>query len=182
MSASRPPRSDVERVEDRLHAAVGAPQRDQDADHRGEPERAAALLREPLHLPTDDVDGPVRQDSAQVGEVRVDRARVRDRAVDGDQRGDGREQGEDGVEGHARRHEQQAVLVELPVEAQRDVLPALGRDLGRGIGLMAAVRLALGELLGRRAFMGHGFIFCSRACAGLVWWTRHIFRPRAAPR
>ena len=52
---------DVERVEDRLHAGVGAPQRDGKAEHEAEAERAVALGSDPGDLLLDDVERAARQ-------------------------------------------------------------------------------------------------------------------------
>ena len=52
---------DVERVDDRLHARIGAPQREHQAEDEAEPQGAAALGGDADDLLTDDVERAARQ-------------------------------------------------------------------------------------------------------------------------
>src|SRR3954469_13993190 len=87
-----------------------------------------------------------------------DRARVRKQAVKRDKGRDGREEGEQGVEGDACSDKQDTVATEPLVDAPQNILPALGRDLARLLGQTSSVPL------------GCGLLFCSRStrrCAPL---------------
>ena len=54
-----------------------------------------------------------------------------EQAVDRHQSRKGGKEREQAIEGHARRHREDAILVDLLVDAPEDVLPALGGDLMR---------------------------------------------------
>jgi hypothetical protein len=62
------------------------------------------------------------------------------------------------VEGDAGRDREDAILAQLPVDAPEDVLPALGRDVARRLGVAAAIplgQLFIGRLrAGMRTFVG----------------------------
>src|SRR3954465_3077154 len=87
-----------------------------------------------------------------------DRARVCKQAVKRDKGRDGREEGEQGVEGDTCSDKQDAVATEPLVDAPENVLPALGRDLAGLLGETSSIPLSC------------DLLFCSRStrrCAPL---------------
>ena len=108
---------DVERVEDRLHAGIRAPQRQREADDEAEAERAVALGGDALDLLADDVHRPARQHAREGIEMVLDRRGIGEQAVDRDEGRDRREDREQSIEGHARRHGHDPVLPELLVDS-----------------------------------------------------------------
>ena len=115
-------------------------------------------------LLADDVERAAGQDARQGVEVILDRRRIGEEAVDGDEGGDRREDGEQGIIGHAGRHRHDPVLAELLIGAPQDVLPAASRDLSRRVGLSASAFLVCGVrrgvLLFRKARIGIAGLTC----------------------
>jgi hypothetical protein len=165
-----------------LHAAGGAPQGGQDADHGGQPQRAAGAAGDLLELLPDELGGLRRQHLGQPGDLVADRFGVGDQPVDGDPGDDGREQRQQGVEGHPGRQQRHLVGLDLLGGPLGDVLPALRRDLLRLLGLPPPTRVGhlagVGGVLGRRAGAGRG---TRRGAAGSSVTDGGVRRAVAAP-
>src|SRR3954471_12690248 len=74
---------------------------------------------------------------------------VGEQAVDRDQGRKGGKEPEQAIEGHAGCDRQDAVFVDLLIDAPEDVLPALGGALGGGGRLSSTTRLPAGFMRGR---------------------------------
>jgi hypothetical protein len=156
--------NDIQRIEDRLHAGVRAPERETEADYEGEGQFSIAVRGDTNDLLTDQVVGAGRQQAGDKAEMRADRACLREQPVERHQRGDRRHDGEHGVKRHAGSNQQQPIRGNLLVRAPQDVLPSAPRDAQRRRGLPAAARLhrALclqgARLVGRTHGSGRGVL------------------------
>jgi len=136
---------DVEGIEQRLHRGVGAPKGNPKSDDEGRAESPASFRRNPRELVPDDVDGATWKNSRELIEMPGDGGRIGEQAVDRDQ---GRERGKDrqqAVVGHSCREGQYAVLGNVRIDAQQNVLPSARRDLG-GRARQPATALLVGGL------------------------------------
>ena len=73
---------------------------------------------------------PVEVSSAELIQVPRYCGRIREQSIHGDQRRDGRKDGQNAVVRHARRERQQPMLRYVAIDAQQDALPALGISEG----------------------------------------------------
>ncbi len=120
---------DVEGIDDRLHAGIGAPQGEREAEQEGEAERAATGRRDAFHLLLDRSHRIRWDDLGKKRHGFIDRSRIGEQAVDRDEGTDRREDREQAVKDDARRHREHSVLVDLLVGAPEDVPPADPRNL-----------------------------------------------------
>ena len=146
---------DVQRVDDRLHAGVGAPKREQETEGKAEAEPTVVDCRQAFDLLVQDVDRAPRQDSRERRNLLVDVRRVGEKAVHRHQRRQRGEEGEDSVEDDPSRDREQTVVVDLRVEPPEDVFPAPPWDVPRRGGLSSASPLLKApQILGpREAFL-----------------------------
>src|SRR5205807_9144507 len=112
----------IQRIEDRLYAGVRTPQRNAKTDYEGEGELAVIVAGDARDLIADQFVGARGHHARDETEVRVDRARLREQAVERNQRGDGGHDGQHGVEGHSGCSKQQAVLPDVLVDPPENVL------------------------------------------------------------
>ena len=117
------------------HPAGRSPQREHDCEHRTDA-RPGRLGRGQGDLVGDQLAGILRQARDRVDLV-GDLLRVHDQAVDQHHRHQQREDGEEAVERHPGRQQWHLVGLGLGEAALDDLEPALGRDLGRFVGLSA---------------------------------------------
>jgi hypothetical protein len=106
---------------------------------RPEKKASPGLAGNALHLLADDVDRATGHQPCERCQMIVDRPRIGEQAVERDERGDGREQGEQRVERHPGSHREDAVAADLLVDAPSDIHPSLGRNFGRRIRLASAL-------------------------------------------
>ncbi len=132
---------DVEAVDQRLHAGIGAPQRQHQADHEGQAQRRPARLGNQDHLLADKDHRVARRDPGHGHDLGLGVVHVGEQPVERHERRQPREGGQQREEGHPAGHRGQPVAVELAPGAPEDVAPALGRDLLGRARLAAAPRL-----------------------------------------
>ena len=128
---------DIQGVEDSLHARVGAPEGNEETDDEAEAQRPLPLAGDPLHLIADDLDSSSRENTRERIQMLLDRTRIREEAIHGDERGDGGENTQQRVIGHPGRDSQDFILADLLVSPPQNVFPAAGRDLLGTLGVPA---------------------------------------------
>ncbi len=129
-------------MEQRLHAGVGAPDRDQQAGGERKAQGRRALDRNQDHLLSQEHDGRSRRDARKSRHLLLHAVHVSEQPVECDERRQPRKQGEQQEEGHPAGNCGDLVLVEGLPGAPKDVAPSPRRDLGRRPGRAAAARLA----------------------------------------
>ena len=129
---------DVERVEDRLHAGIGAPQRDAEPQEKAEGEPAVAFGRDAGDFVAQHVESTGGHDIGGNREMLADGGDIGKQRVGRDPGGNGRKQGDQRIERHAGRERQQAVVEDFAIGANEDVLPAAPGDLLRHVRLTSA--------------------------------------------
>jgi hypothetical protein len=146
----------VERIDHGLHAGIGAPQRDQEADDKGRAQSAAAALRDPGDLFFHNPESALRHQRRNKSQMARNGRRLGKQRIRGYQRGNRRKQGEQSVEDDASRHRQQAVIADPGDDAPSNVLPARQWNLERRFGAAAApgLRRAIALLGGRPVDLG----------------------------
>ena len=122
---------DVERVDDRLHSGVGAPQGDGKPGYEAEAELGVAFRREPGDLFVEKLDRAGGENARSQRKMRVDRRCVGDQSVERDERRDGGEDRQQRKEDDAARDSEQPVVVEARIDPPENVLPAPPGDLPR---------------------------------------------------
>src|SRR5262245_31407744 len=153
---------DVERVEDRLHAGIGAPQRDGKSKQEAEREPAVALGRDAGDLGTHDVERIGGDDVGGDLEVIADGGRVGKQGIGRHSGGDTGKQGDQRIERDPGGKREQPVLLDLPIGADKNILPAGPWNLQRPACPPAAAVfggapfLPAQRLLGRRCARRHG--------------------------
>lgn len=133
---------DVQGIEQRLHRGVGTPKGNPETDDEGRSESPASLRGDPRELVPGDVHRAAGQESGELVQMSGNRCRIGEQAVDRDEgckRGKDRQQA---VVGHARGQRQDAVLGNVGVDPQQNVLPSARRDLRGRARLPAAVVFA----------------------------------------
>ena len=138
---------DVERVEDRLHAGIGAPQRDAQPQEKAEGEPSVALGRDAGDLVAQDVESTGGHDISGNREMLADGGDIGKERVGRDPGGNGRKEGDQRIERHAGRERQQAVVEDFAIGANEDVLPAAPGDLLRHVRLTSAAGFEGASLL-----------------------------------
>src|SRR4051812_39750280 len=141
---------DVQCVEHRFHGRVRAPQRSPKPDREGKAQGVGALGGDSCELLTCDINRSPRQKSAHLIEVLGYRRWVREKAIDRNERRDGRKNCKNAVVGHPGSECQNAVLGNVCVDAQENVLPSAQRYLRRSSGLAASVSFTRLYLIGGR--------------------------------
>ena len=132
---------DVERVEDRLHPGIGAPQCDAESQQEPEGEPAVALGRDAGDLGRYDLEAAGRDDIGRDLKVIADGGRVGEQGIGRHPCRDGGNQGDQRIECHPGGERQQAVVLDLPIGAEKNILPAGPGDLQRGARPAAAAGL-----------------------------------------
>ena len=167
---------DVERVDDRLHSGVGAPERQGEAGDESEAELSIAFCRELRDLLVEQVDCAAGQDAGCEREMRVDRRSVGDETVQRDERRDGRKDREQRIEDNPGRDGEQTIVIGGRVNAPENVLPAGPGNLPRSGRAASPPRLLRPPLLFNnrlivlevllRPFIGIGLPYrrCFAAC------------------
>ena len=124
---------DVERVDDRLHSGVGAPEGDDKSGHEAETEPGVAFRRDLRDLLVEDLDRAGGKNARGERKMRIDRRSVGDQAIERDEGGDGGEDRQERIKDDARRDGEQPVVVETRIDPAENVLPAPpGDSPGRG--------------------------------------------------
>lgn len=132
---------DVQRVHDRLHACIGAPECHAESKDESEAELRVAFRDEPSYLLLHNVDGSAGQKAGNKGEMLVDGGSFGKEAVQRDQRGDAGKQRKQTIEYHAGCYRQQTILADLLISAPQNIFPSCPRDLPRRGCLPAAAGL-----------------------------------------
>ncbi len=142
--------NDVQRIEDRLHAGIGAPERDTEAERKAEAQPAVAASGDPRDFLAQEVERSARNDIGGERDMVGDRGRVGKERIDRHARGDGREQRNQRIEHHPGREREQPVVLHLMVGADEDVLPAAPGDMHGGRRLAAPALLTGARFLQRQ--------------------------------
>ncbi len=132
---------DVEGVEEGLHAVVGAPERQEEPHREAEAERIGPGPREAGQFLVEEVDHGGREEAAQILQVLLDRDRIGDEAVEGDESRERGEKRQHDEEGGAGRDGADTVVGNLVLDPVEDVLPPQDGDLGRRPGLASTADL-----------------------------------------
>ena len=132
---------DVEGIEDRLGAGVGAPQRQSQGGEESRSKRALPLRSNALHLFANDLQSALRQEAGKQSQMLVDDRSVGEQAVERHQRRRGREQRQQGVVGDACRNQHHTVLLDALDHAPDDIQQTLRRYLRRLVGGASSVVL-----------------------------------------
>jgi hypothetical protein len=72
---------DVKGVEERLDAAIGAPQRNREPDHKTDAQRSASLSGKPSQFVANDIDGATREDAGHRVELAGDCPRIGEQPI-----------------------------------------------------------------------------------------------------
>ena len=121
----------IERVDERLHSGIGAPERQCQTERECKTKLGFALCCDTVHLLLDDLDATSRHQAADKREVFIDGRRFREQTIEGHESGDRRKQREQSVEHHARRDRKETILTDLAIRPPEDVLPSRPGDLPR---------------------------------------------------
>ncbi len=132
-------------MKQRLHAGIGAPDRDQQAGGERKAQGGRALDRNEDHLLSQEDDGRTRRDARQGRHLLLYAVHVGEQAVEGHERRQPRKQGEQQEEGHPAGHGGDVILVERLPGAPEDVAPSARRNLRRGSRQAAPARFAGAE-------------------------------------
>ena len=143
---------DVEGVDHRLDAGIGAPDREPEAEQEGRAKRGVALVEHPRDLVLHDLERALRQHQRQRLQIGADGRGIGEQAVAGDQRGDRRKHREQAEEHHAGGGGEQAVFAGPHIGAPQNILPAGPGDLQRAAGKPATA--VLGEFTRETARAG----------------------------
>ena len=114
----------VKRVDDGLHAGIGAPDRERQAEQEARAESRRALGQHPRDLVLHDLERALGQHQCERLQIGADGRGIGEQAVGGDQRSDRRKHREQAEEHHAGGGGEQAVVGGALVGAPQDVFPA----------------------------------------------------------
>ena len=106
---------DIERVDERLHSGIGAPQRQRQPERERKAELGFPLGGDAVHLLLDDVHPACGQETADESQVVVDGRCFREQPVERHERGDSGKQCEQTVKHHPGGHRQETVLADLRI-------------------------------------------------------------------
>jgi hypothetical protein len=139
---------DVERVDDRLHAGVGAPQRDREPCNESKSEFGVAFSRQPRDLFMKDVDRAGGKNARSQRKMGVDRRSVGDQSIKRDERRNGGKDRQQGEKDNAARDGEQPIVIQARIDAPENILPPGPGDLPRNHGMSSPARLLRAAHLG----------------------------------
>ena len=119
----------VDRADEVLHPARRRPQRHRDADDRGHTQAAIGRLGDGAQLLAHEVAHLRGSGREQVGHLTLDLRGIGDQAVEGDERDQARDEGEQREERHPCAEQDDVVGLHLLLGAEEDVSPPGGRHL-----------------------------------------------------
>ncbi len=122
---------DVQRVDDRLHSGVGAPERDHKSGYESEAELCVAFCRKARDLLVKELDRARGKNARGQRQVRVDRRGVGDQAVERDEGRNGGKNRQQRIEDDASRDSEQSIVIDAGVDAPKYVLPSSPGNMPR---------------------------------------------------
>jgi hypothetical protein len=124
----------IQRIEERFHSGIGAPQGHQQTDDESDTKRRLSLRCHAGDLVPYHLDGSAGHHSGDAVEMRRNGGGIGEQSVERNQRGDCRKYGQDRVKGHPGGDDDDAILTDVLPDAEEDILPAARRHFGRGRG------------------------------------------------
>ena len=132
---------DVERVDDRLHSGVGAPERDGKSGYESEAELCIAFCREPRDLFVKNVDRAGGKNACGQRKMGINRRGVGDQSVERDERRNRGKDRQQRKEDDPSRDSKQPIVIHARIDAPEDILPPCPGNLPRSHGVPSPARL-----------------------------------------
>ena len=117
---------DIQRIEERVNAGIGAPERDCQADNKAYTKDGFSLCRQVRQLLAHDIDRAARHKARDDIELAADSGRIREQAIDGNKSRNGGKNCEQGIKGDACCNGHYAMLRNIFIDPEQNILPSPG--------------------------------------------------------